>query len=232
MRLRDRYPVLLFDMNSTFAFGEDRFGESEDFSLAYRRLGGTALTPVRVNSLIRRCFEYMLARYQDAACCDDFVTVAESLAYVVPDLDPATAESLVHVFAEHEVGRIPDDHADYLRRLAREHTLGLVSNIWAPKRRFLQEFERAGIAEVFQVQVFSSDSRSIKPSTKLFLSALDALGASTADTLFVGDSLERDVVPARGLGMRTAWVAPPTATASTIRPDYRIATILELDQPA
>jgi putative hydrolase of the HAD superfamily len=233
MHIRDPFPVLLFDMNSTFAFGEDRFGDGEDFSLAYRALGGTTLSAARVNAVIRACFAHMHARYEDHARCDDFLTVADALRDVAPDLEPAAAEQLVAVFAEHEVGCIPDDHADYLRRLSREHVLGLVSNVWAPKDRFLREFERAGIESVFRVLVFSSDTRSVKPSAKLFRAALDALGALPADALFVGDSLERDVAPASRLGLRTAWVARDRTAnlPASDAPDHRLGTILDLDRP-
>jgi len=232
MRIRDEFPFLLFDMNSTFAFGEDRFGAGEDFSLAYRALGGATLSAARVNAVVRSCFEHLRARYDDHARCDDFLTVAEALRDVAPDLEPAEAERLVAVFAEHEVGRVPDDHAQYLRGLAHEHALGLVSNVWAPKDRFLREFERVGIESVFRVRVFSSDTRSVKPSVKLFRAALDALGASPAEALFVGDSLERDVAPARRLGLRTAWVARDRASdvVTGDPPDHRLGTILDLDR--
>jgi FMN phosphatase YigB (HAD superfamily) len=105
--------------------------------------------------------------------------------------------------------------------------------VWAPKDRFLREFARAGIESVFRVLVFSSDTRSVKPSAKLFRTALDALGASPADALFVGDSLDRDVAPARRLGLRTAWVARGRAgeVAADDPPDHRLDTILDLDRP-
>ena len=32
--------AILLDMNSTFMFGEDRFGEVEDYSEYYRSIGG------------------------------------------------------------------------------------------------------------------------------------------------------------------------------------------------
>jgi FMN phosphatase YigB (HAD superfamily) len=52
--------------------------------------------------------------------------------------------------------------------------------------------------------------------------ALDALGVrpellsflTDARVLFVGDSLQRDIRPARLLGMATAWIAPRGSEAS------------------
>ena len=43
VRFIDQFSVLLLDMNGTFMFGEDRFGEGEDFYRTYRALGGRRL---------------------------------------------------------------------------------------------------------------------------------------------------------------------------------------------
>jgi putative hydrolase of the HAD superfamily len=55
------------------------------------------------------------------------------------------------------------------------------------------------------------DSRVVgvaKPDPGIFRLALDRLGLAAADALMVGDSYDRDIVPAHGLGMRTAWLTP------------------------
>ena len=36
----DRFSTILLDMNDTFMFGADRFGEEQDYSIIYRQLGG------------------------------------------------------------------------------------------------------------------------------------------------------------------------------------------------
>lgn len=53
--------------------------------------------------------------------------------------------------------------------------------------------------------MFSSDQRSIKPSHQLFLQALRTLGLPHQEVLFVGDSLERDIAPAKALRMAACW---------------------------
>ena len=59
-----RKKALLLDMNSTFMFGEDRFGASEDFSVHYFKIGGT-LPQEEINSIVRAVYEYLNARYPD-----------------------------------------------------------------------------------------------------------------------------------------------------------------------
>jgi putative hydrolase of the HAD superfamily len=55
--------------------------------------------------------------------------------------------------------------------------------------------------------VFSSEGRTIKPSHTLCQRALADLPPG-ATVLFAGDSLDRDIIPAKALGMDTAWIAP------------------------
>ena len=56
--------ALLLDMNSTFMFGEDRFGDSEDFSVHYFKIGGT-LPQDEINRIVRAAYEYLDVRYPD-----------------------------------------------------------------------------------------------------------------------------------------------------------------------
>ena len=54
--------------------------------------------------------------------------------------------------------------------------------------------------------VTSENARSYKPAPTIFLHALDRLGCRPEDVLYVGDTPEDDIVGARGVGMRAAWV--------------------------
>jgi hypothetical protein len=77
MRLLDKFSVLLLDMNGTFMFSQDRFGEAEDFYGTYRSVGGSRLPSAEVSRLILACHKGMCADYADPRCQDDFPTLAE-----------------------------------------------------------------------------------------------------------------------------------------------------------
>jgi len=65
------------------------------------------------------------------------------------------------------------------------------------------------------VSALSAEVRARKPSERLFRQALDALserGIGPEETLHVGSSVTRDVVPARRLGLRTALFAGDKAS--------------------
>jgi putative hydrolase of the HAD superfamily/5'-nucleotidase len=222
--LLERFSVLLLDMNRTFMFDEDRFGPDEDFHATYRALGGKLLSKEQFQVSIQSCFDTMLGIYRSLENVDDFPSVAEILARQnqVPESELALLE---HVFASHERGNVPPAYAELLRRLSKTHQLGIVSNLWSRKEPWLAEFERAGIANAFTCAIFSSDGRSIKPSPILFKTALKRFSPD-AKILFIGDDLERDIKPARSLGLATAWLTT-TATGSPYA-DYLLPDLLQI----
>lgn len=226
MRLLDQFSVLLLDMNGTFVFGHDRFGEAEDFYGTYRAVGGSRLSPTEVSRLILDCYHGMGREYADPGRQDDFRTLAEGFRLYAP---PPEEELpfLMRVFARHEVGQVPDALASLLRRLARTHRLGVVSNFWSSKEVCLEEFQRAGLGDVFQHTVFSSDFRSIKPSSVLFREALRGMQAEPGEALFIGDSLRHDMEGAHRIGMATVWITTRPQPHPNV--DYVLETLEEIE---
>jgi len=45
-----------------------------------------------------------------------------------------------------------------------------------------------------------------KPDPRIFLLGADALGLTPGEVMVVGDSYEKDIIPAREVGCRTAWL--------------------------
>jgi FMN phosphatase YigB (HAD superfamily) len=230
----DDFDVLLLDMNSTFMFGEDRFGPDEDFAATYRDVGGESLPAGEVNRIIRAAFAYLDARYADPAYEDDFPSVCEALAVVAPPLRAVERALLELTFARHELGVVPPACAAALRALSTTHELRLLTNIWAPKARWLAELDRAGVLPLFRVAVFSSDTRSVKPSLRLVQLALDGIACAPRDVLMVGDSLHRDLLAGRRAGLATAWVGvePEVPPAAAHLVDYRVPSLLALAERA
>ncbi|MBX3728305.1 MAG: HAD family hydrolase [Candidatus Sumerlaeia bacterium] len=227
----DHLDVLLLDLNGTFMFGHDRFGPGESFAATYRRLGGSRLRADVVDHLVRATFESVLRRYNDPAHTDSFPSLAEMLAPLCAHAGVCEEEShlLARVFALHECGHVPPEHAVALHRLARTHRLGLISDIWSPKELFLAELDRAGVADLFEVLVFSSDTTSVKPSAALFERALEAFPDVPRERIaYVGDNFARDVLGARTAGLCTIWVSASEPPNGHHPPDLRVATLLEL----
>lgn len=63
-----------------------------------------------------------------------------------------------------------------------------------------------GLANYFKVIVTSGELNIKKPDPGIFNIALARLNASAQESVFIGDSLQADMQPAKALGMRTIWV--------------------------
>ena len=83
--------------------------------------------------------------------------------------------------------------------------VGLVTN--GPSSRQRVKLDALGIGEAFDVVVYAGDLPRRKPYPDPFEDALDALDVRPNSALYVGDSVEHDVVGARRAGLHTAWFA-------------------------
>ncbi len=77
----------------------------------------------------------------------------------------------------------------------------------AVQENALLRLERAGIRDRFDLVVTPDRSGSRKPDPAPFLYALRGMGAVPEETIVVGDSMRRDILPGCRLGMVTAYAA-------------------------
>jgi len=206
--------ALLLDMNSTFMFGEDNFGSSEDFSEYYFRIGGVLLKK-EVNKVIREVYAYLDKRYPDENYRHSFPTVEEAIKNVVDKHFPEEEISkLVNTFAKHEAGTIPAEYIKVLHRLSKKYKLAVVIDIWAPKEYWLHLFEESGINNLFSASSFSSDHGMVKPSPKPFELVINQLGIDKERCLVVGDSIRRDLGGASAAGIDCVLVGGAKHTSA------------------
>jgi HAD superfamily hydrolase (TIGR01549 family) len=82
--------------------------------------------------------------------------------------------------------------------------LGVVSNGCGNTAGLCVEY---GYADTLAVMVDSHQFGAAKPDPSIFRHALSLIGSAPERTAFVGDSLDRDIKPAKALGMHTFWIA-------------------------
>jgi len=121
--------------------------------------------------------------------------------------DPSAAERAAARFTRDSLETL-GRRAPLLARLARRRRLGVVSNFYGNLAGVCRE---AGIASSFSVLVDSCEVGCSKPEPAIFRAALDRLGARASEALFVGDSIERDMAGARGIGMPHLLLKPADA---------------------
>lgn len=232
-RFIDRYQVILLDVCSTIMFDHDRFAPGEDYSIAYAQLGGSRLSPGELARLMRRMYLDIVAAEQVEVNFDPFPPLRDFLLAAEPPvgLSEDELQRLEALFAQHECGRVPPAVADALLVLSETHPLGILSNIWSTARVFETELWRAGIKDLFQVRVWSTDYGCIKPAARLFWTALEDFDVALDRVLYVGDTFSMDVYGAKRLGLHAAWVNPrdlPIPREYGVQPDIVVRTVCDL----
>ncbi|MBF0510367.1 MAG: HAD family hydrolase, partial [Deltaproteobacteria bacterium] len=84
--------------------------------------------------------------------------------------------------------------------------LGVISNFYGNVAALCQE---AGLDAHLEMILDSMQVGLSKPQPEIFELALNKLQLSPDRVIFVGDSYERDMIPARELGMKTVWLKGP-----------------------
>ena len=119
-----------------------------------------------------------------------------------------------------------DRNRPLISRLAGAFRVGVVSNSYGNMPALLADAALGPFAVIVDSAVVGLR----KPDPAIYDYAARRLQLPAAAILHVGDSWERDVVPARATGMRAAWLAPPEAPLPGSPADvWRIATLLELE---
>lgn len=90
-----------------------------------------------------------------------------------------------------------------LAALAARYPMVLVSNFYGNVEAVLSDF---GLRGYFRDIIESAVVGVRKPDPAIFDLGVEALGLKPEEVLVVGDSLRKDILPARSLGCQTAWL--------------------------
>jgi 2-haloacid dehalogenase len=124
----------------------------------------------------------------------------------------------------------PPEHRAVLSALRERYRLALLSNFdhGPALRRLLGE---TGIADWFDPLLISDGLGWRKPGRAAYAAALERLGLPPAAILFVGDSLEDDVLGGHRAGLDVAWFNPKGAPCPPdCRPAYELRSLTELPE--
>ena len=91
---------------------------------------------------------------------------------------------------------------EVLLQLKEHYPMVLVSNFYGNIATVLQEFRLDGI---FQHIVESAVVGVRKPDPRIFTLGVEALGLNPEEVVVVGDSMDKDIVPAKQAGCQTVW---------------------------
>lgn len=145
--------------------------------------------------------------------------------------DPRAASMMLDTFVADAEAALRDSR-ELLTRLAPRARLGVISNFYGNVRLLLDD---AGITPLLSAIVDSGCVGVSKPDPEIFAIALRELGTKGGETVYVGDSFEKDIVAAHRAGLRTAWLVgdrdlpcpDPAAVDATLRRLDDVESLLE-----
>jgi putative hydrolase of the HAD superfamily len=138
--------------------------------------------------------------------------------------DTALAAELNELYLKHRFEDIElyPDVVPALDALRAHVPIGLVSNGNGYP-------ERCGLPDRFSFVVFSQDVGVDKPDPRMFLVACELAGCAPGELVHVGDSLEKDVAGANGVGAVSVWLNREDDRNDTgIVPDHEVRDLRKL----
>jgi FMN phosphatase YigB (HAD superfamily) len=200
--------AVLVDVGGTLWPDRSLPGESEirrdRMSVVCRDLSDARLEAL-IGSLQRQASEWDAT---SALVQETDQVVKEVLAqFEISDLDPMSVRRAMSVPVT--PGILFEGAAELLNTI---EELGLrcviLSNTaWRDAVDYLADFEALGLAGYIDGVVTSLDTHYRKPSREIFRIAMHVAGAEAGATMMIGDSEERDIIPALALGMKAVLVS-------------------------
>ncbi len=158
--------------------------------------------------------ERALARQPHIKPEDDFLALlrkkvaieAESLqaqgAWSYPPAESAEKVEAVAAYCDRFARDTTQASARVLAQLADKYAMGIVSNFYGNLSTVLRTY---GLDGFFSFVVESSVVGVRKPSPDIFALGVQRAGVLAEETLVIGDSYSKDIVPASTAGCRTVW---------------------------
>jgi HAD superfamily hydrolase (TIGR02253 family) len=115
-----------------------------------------------------------------------------------------------------------------LNKLKRKYKLAILSD--APRIQAWIRLAAMGLQDKFDYVITFDDTKTRKPGAKPFLLALKKLKLKPEECVMVGDSLKKDIAPAKKLGFKTVFAryGENYLERARVKPDYTINDIKDL----
>lgn len=143
-------------------------------------------------------------------------------------LDVEGALRAYHEAWEPTVDHDPDAARVLTALRARGLRTGLLSNTHWPRALHERWLADAGLLELLDERVYTSDLAHVKPHPEAFAALLGALGVAPSAAVFVGDRPRDDVAGAQGVGMRTVLMTGRPVEPWDVVPDAELPTLAGL----
>ena len=112
-----------------------------------------------------------------------------------------------------------------LEKLSRKYPLVLVTNFYGNMHTVLDEF---GLSHLFKDVIESAVVGIRKPDPEIFRLGVHALGLELQETIMIGDSPDKDILPAQRVGCQTVWLRGKSWSGMDCTPDQTISSLSDI----
>ncbi len=143
--------------------------------------------------------------------------------------DPLLADTLSCVYMAERRARYQPfpDALRVLQELGQTFRLGLVTN--GPCDLQCDKLDVSGLRDCFGAVAVSREVGIPKPDPRIFAIALERLGVTPAEAIFVGDTPKTDIAGAHAAGMRAVWLNRGNSPSPDgVNPEATIGSLAEL----
>ena len=103
--------------------------------------------------------------------------------------------------------------------------LVLVTNFYGNMHTVLEEFD---LNHLFKDIIESSVVGVRKPDPEIFRMGVKALGLLPQEAIMIGDSPDKDIIPAQSIGCQTIWLRGKSWSGTNCTPDRTILSLAEI----
>jgi len=208
MTMENELQAVFWDLGGVLLRTED---------LSYRERWGERLGmgPWELERLVFRTDASKLASLGKASVSDIWNDVQQELGIEAEQM----TELQKDFFAGDQLDQVL---ISFIRELKQNHiAIGLISNAWPDTRQWLET--TAGIADIFDHMVISSEIGMAKPDPRIYQLALEGLGMDPGQAVFVDDFAE-NIDGALAIGMLGVHFQDPQTVMQTLRAHFQLST--------
>jgi len=164
---------------------------------------------------------------------DEFLTMLQKkVAIQLAALDIDSDELNMNIAAQCDTivrSNMRETHR-VLDTLSARYPIALVSNFYGNIHTVLRAY---GIEHYFHEVIESAVAGIRKPNPQIFALAVNALGMKPEEIIVVGDSYDKDIVPAHSIGCHTVWLRgeawdPTNEATDTSSANHTITTLSQV----
>lgn len=154
-----------------------------------------------------------------------YLAAQDMLKMPTKDIDALRKSMLDGIYED--VKRETARSREVLEEVKKDYPMALVSNFYGNICTVLREFRLDGL---FDEVVESATVGVRKPDPQIFVLGAEALGLQPEEAVVVGDSYDKDIVPARQAGCHAVWLKGEGWTEKAYDESLPDAVITELRQ--